>query len=276
MPTRRGSSARLLRTLVLCTACGAALQFPISWLAAGIAMWADPPSGSGRAAWVAHRTQSRMDVRDPSSEDAQSRFRVFQRRGLLGRSTVMQWGASSSGPIENAPRVFKPRPPEQLPDLVEPRYRDSFRGWLNGIAPIPGAPFAMLEHDSFGFPLQAMGYAMRTDYAVETVSGAPSFVPVFAISGGIDASVLTRYRTPRPALVLPLVPRWPEFLINTAAWGAALWLVTSGASLFRRARRRRRGLCPACGYDRRGLPDTAACPECGRGRVATPCPPAVS
>src|SRR5215468_5432569 len=27
--------------------------------------------------------------------------------------------------------------------------------------------------------------------------------------------------------------------------------------------RHRRGHCPACGYDRRGLPLAAACPECG-------------
>jgi len=32
--------------------------------------------------------------------------------------------------------------------------------------------------------------------------------------------------------------------------------------------RLRRGLCPTCAYDRRGLAAEAECPECG-----TPCPP---
>ncbi len=61
-----------------------------------------------------------------------------------------------------------------------------------------------------------------------------------------------------------LKPIWPGVLIDTACFAA------TGIALFRisraslrvssRSDRRRRGLCPTCGYDIRELP---ACPECG-------------
>jgi Zn finger protein HypA/HybF involved in hydrogenase expression len=53
------------------------------------------------------------------------------------------------------------------------------------------------------------------------------------------------------------VPLWallPVVMLPAAIlWGADVRLV----------RRRRRGLCPSCGYDRRGLAPDANCPECG-------------
>jgi hypothetical protein len=53
------------------------------------------------------------------------------------------------------------------------------------------------------------------------------------------------------------VPLWP--LIAAAAIPAGvLW----GAEV-RAVHRRRTGRCTACGYDRRGLPHEAPCPECG-------------
>lgn len=63
---------------------------------------------------------------------------------------------------------------------------------------------------------------------------------------------------------LPLRMVWFAFAGDTCFW-AALW----GALLFtpvaiRHILRRRRGLCLACGYDRRGLAPDHACPECGR------------
>jgi len=40
--------------------------------------------------------------------------------------------------------------------------------------------------------------------------------------------------------------------------------VAEGAGFARRRLRSRRGHCPACNYDRRGLAPDAACPECGK------------
>jgi hypothetical protein len=51
----------------------------------------------------------------------------------------------------------------------------------------------------------------------------------------------------------------PVATITAAAWSLDLLA----------RRHTRRGHCPTCHYDRRGLPPTAPCPECG-----TPPPPA--
>jgi hypothetical protein len=63
--------------------------------------------------------------------------------------------------------------------------------------------------------------------------------------------------------VLPTVPLWPGFLVDTAFWGGAafvVWSVRGGAGFVRRGVRRRRGRCVRCGYELKGL---AVCPECG-------------
>jgi hypothetical protein len=59
-----------------------------------------------------------------------------------------------------------------------------------------------------------------------------------------------------PALTLGLV-------------GAALWLFEAFTLDGLEIRRRRRGRCPGCNYDRSGLEAGAACPECGAGAAAT-------
>ncbi len=61
---------------------------------------------------------------------------------------------------------------------------------------------------------------------------------------------------------LPLRPLWPGFAVNTLFYAAILWLIIPGPFALRRLIRRRRGLCPACGYDLRHA-EHQACPECG-------------
>ncbi len=63
---------------------------------------------------------------------------------------------------------------------------------------------------------------------------------------------------------LPIRPRWPGFAVNTIFYAAILWLLSLGPWFaLRRLDRRRRGLCPACGYDL-GHAQHDTCPECGR------------
>jgi len=62
--------------------------------------------------------------------------------------------------------------------------------------------------------------------------------------------------------VLPILPIWPGFLINTAFYAAITWLLIRGPFAPRRLIRRRRGLCVKCGYQL-GHAEHGACPECG-------------
>src|SRR6185369_3138761 len=52
---------------------------------------------------------------------------------------------------------------------------------------------------------------------------------------------------------LPLRPVWAGLAADALVFAAAWFALLVGVGAARRARRRRRGLCEACGYDRRGL-----------------------
>jgi len=66
---------------------------------------------------------------------------------------------------------------------------------------------------------------------------------------------------PRP-LGFPFLPVWPGFAINTLFYAAIAWGLWLIPPAIRRRLRRRAGKCVKCGYDRRGLPEGAPCPEC--------------
>jgi hypothetical protein len=64
-------------------------------------------------------------------------------------------------------------------------------------------------------------------------------------------------------VLLPTHPLWPGFLINSIFYSFVAWGVWQIPLALRRWRRRHRGQCVKCGYDRAGLAAGAACPECG-------------
>jgi hypothetical protein len=61
-----------------------------------------------------------------------------------------------------------------------------------------------------------------------------------------------------PTRILPL-----GFALNTLFYAAVLLGIVEGPAFARRRVRRGRGRCPSCGYDRAGLAEGSACPECG-------------
>ncbi len=64
--------------------------------------------------------------------------------------------------------------------------------------------------------------------------------------------------------LLPVLPIWPGFAINTIFYAAILWggwLLFAAPGLVRRRRRIKRGLCPACAYP---IGASATCTECGK------------
>lgn len=62
---------------------------------------------------------------------------------------------------------------------------------------------------------------------------------------------------------MPWMPYWFGLLVNSGVYGAAWWVLLVGRAVVRRAVRRGRGRCGACGYDLRGLTGPRVCPECG-------------
>jgi hypothetical protein len=62
-----------------------------------------------------------------------------------------------------------------------------------------------------------------------------------------------------------------QTVFEVAFWPLPLLLTLAGVPVLVsgvRARRRAKvGACPACGYDRRGIPAAAVCPECGKKTV---------
>lgn len=72
---------------------------------------------------------------------------------------------------------------------------------------------------------------------------------------------------------LPLRPIWTPFLASSAiwalGWAGLLWCVVTTPRTVRRLYRRRLGRCTACGYDRKTLPASLPCPECGHADQIT-------
>jgi hypothetical protein len=60
--------------------------------------------------------------------------------------------------------------------------------------------------------------------------------------------------------VLPLMPIWPGFAINTLFYTTILWMLFASPFAIRRRLRMKRGLCPACAYP---IGSSDLCTECG-------------
>jgi hypothetical protein len=88
--------------------------------------------------------------------------------------------------------------------------------------------------------------------------------PGWIVSGSARLPIAVGGRT---HLDVPYRPLWPGFAINTMFYAAILWLLFAAPFAVRRRRRIKRGLCVACGYDLKGLPTAAQCPECGAERL---------
>lgn len=68
---------------------------------------------------------------------------------------------------------------------------------------------------------------------------------------------------------VPLRPLPLGLAANTLLFASPLIIVLVVVPTARGTIRRRRGLCPACGYERRGLEPGQPCPECGQVRANT-------
>jgi hypothetical protein len=92
----------------------------------------------------------------------------------------------------------------------------------------------------------------------------------FSRSGREVHSGAITLRDPKSAIaqntaeLLPCIPIWPGFAINTVFYAATLWLLFAAPFALQKRRHIKRGWCLKCAYDLRGrAPTSAVCPECG-------------
>lgn len=92
---------------------------------------------------------------------------------------------------------------------------------------------------------------------------------IFVNDGFVDVRTPHfNWNGPPPTVELPYLPLWPGLILNTLFYAAIWWGLLALPRLIRRVVRTRRGLCPRCAYDMRGLTNTP-CPECGH--ACRPC-----
>ncbi len=125
-----------------------------------------------------------------------------------------------------------------------------------------GLPGASIDVYGFGWPLPAM-YSMYT-------TGGNQSPPYAPREPGWDYVIDARLKTPGLNVrqdPLPGVPTgvlWGRFAADSGFFGTLWWVALIVPPKFRAHIRRRRGFCPHCAYDLRGLGPGEKCPECGR------------
>ena len=107
----------------------------------------------------------------------------------------------------------------------------------------------------YGWPARSGVSVLRVNVKAENVWHAISGIETADDGSG----------TPIPFKVIPVRPIWSGFAINAATFAAVAFVVLFARGVARRAVRRRRGQCVACGYP----VESSACPECGAVASAT-------
>jgi hypothetical protein len=145
------------------------------------------------------------------------------------------------------------------------------KGWLPEKPTRPPGTWGNCTHEA-GLDELAAGWPFRALLAEtdEPVQDPVTRLAVYSFRGGmtLPTHVIKDGATIFLPRALPCTPIWPGLVADVVVFSVAWWLVLMAVGLVR-ARRMRRGLCLACGYDLHGLAVDAKCPECGVARGVT-------
>ncbi len=127
---------------------------------------------------------------------------------------------------------------------------DDVPGWARRRADVTWALPGLVVHaaSARGWPLRALWYDATIVRRTRTNVG------------GIDLPAGLRWLGDGPVLPFRVIPA--GFVVDTVFYGAVWMGLLYVPGAVRRSRRRRRGLCPHCGYDLAHA-EHDACPECG-------------
>lgn len=197
---------------------------------------------------MASRSVNKPDPQDPSD----------------GELVVSRWDARGAIVLRADARALHPRPelfgegyfgPRHLEgvtpeELVPDWAHDDLLPWLVSPTWWPHVSNLTRIVEASGWPLLALT-CEREDFEANVRHGIP--LQVFR----------TLYLWEGTNVVLPLRPLWPGFVINSLLFASPWLAITMVPPALITRLRRRRNLCEACAYDRRGLALGAPCPECG-------------
>lgn len=233
---------RNLRPIAVAGLCGVAISVAVAWalsLARPEGHWRDGPqqqtivSGTEQPRWLIHRSHA-------TGATALERYVA---PGLVSDAiayALPPWWSDARTP----------------PDAADLEAQDRTRG------------DRMITEIAYGWPMPALRY--RYTWSTHPVGFSGRLRYFESMSGGLfitpptPGDVSSRWRQEIHAL--PYRPIVAGMALNAALYGTILLGAVSTARAVRSHRRRRRGLCGACGYDLRGLvPDVGGlcCPECG-------------
>jgi len=151
---------------------------------------------------------------------------------------------------------------------VEPKYSageilPAWGGFARPSGTYPPDTFVFRSVDARGWPVVSLWSGLESTGFPGPAPTIGNMVPL--INGYLlPAERSKRVRTMANVLslrVVPLMPIWPGFAVNTLFYATLLWLLMYGLSALRRFLRLRRGLCPKCAYP---MGESSVCTECGK------------
>jgi hypothetical protein len=253
----RGQRRFLALAAVGCLAFGLVVSVALAWV---LSLW--PTRGIGNT------FQSSVNWR-PDGEPSHHTVYDWSNAKSLGFRHIATWQIPGHMPINrHAARRMREEilagkaglPPDQI--YVQPYVQPAWPSWL------PTPPEDDTEYAEWG--ARAAGWPML---CLASRSNAPTTgARKTSWSMRIRPATVTAGAAPRDPDegAIPLRPLPLGLAANTLLYAAPPFIVLAAIPAARRALRRRRGLCPVCGYDRRGLGGASPCPECGGGEHGPP------